>query len=144
VTRASEDYVPDDVVVIPQEDTVAWEGGIAGAAPGQTGPEREISGEVEVDVAGVTTIKIDDWGGPSELYANSGEYEYEVPDVLVNVKMKLQGEHREGSPVCGGSVYIQVDGSAFSNPLTIAAIVGLVLTAWGLFIAGSVKKGAVA
>jgi hypothetical protein len=142
VTRASADFSSDDVVVIPQEDSVGWEGGVGGAAPGETGPERDISGEVEVDVAGVTAITIDDWDGPSELYGNSGDYEYEVPDVLVNVKMKLQGEQREeGSTVCSGSVYIKVEGGTFSNPLAIAFLVLMVLTGAGLFYAGSVKKG---
>ena len=73
VTRASGDYDPDDVVVIPQEDTVSWEGGVGDAAPGQTGPERPISGEVEVDVRRAFVIPIDDWGSDSELYGNAGD-----------------------------------------------------------------------
>ena len=144
VRRASGDFVPDDVVIIPQEDVVAWEGGVGGATPGETGPERDISGVVEVDVAGVATIPIDDWDGPSELYGNSGTYDYEVPDILVNVKLKLQGEHSEaGSKVCSGSVYLQVEGGMLSNPLAILFLVLMLLTAAGLFVAGSVKKGAV-
>jgi hypothetical protein len=143
VTRASGDYEPSDVVPIPQEDTVAWQGGVGAAAPGETGPERDISGQVEVVVSGVP-IPIDDWDGPSELYGNSGEYEYEVPDFLVNVEMKLQGAHNEsGSEVCSGSVYVVVEGDTFENPLTILAIVGLGLSLVGLFHAGSVKKAVV-
>ena len=58
---------------------MAWEGGVGDAAPGETGPERDISGEVEVDVAGVTTVPIDDWDGPSELYGNSGDVRVRGP-----------------------------------------------------------------
>jgi hypothetical protein len=140
-TRASGDFVPDDVIVIPQEDSVAWEGGVGDAAPGDTGPSREISGEVEVDVGSIAALKIDDWGGDSELYGNSGTYEYEVPDTLVNVKMKLKGEHREeGQRVCGGSVYLQVEGDTFANPLSILFLVLMVLAAGGLMAAGIVRK----
>ncbi len=142
VTRASGDFSPDDVVVIPQEDTVDWEGGVGDAAPGETGEARDISGEIAVDAAGITTIPIDDWDGESELYGNSGTYDYEVPDFLVNVKLKLTGEHsEEGSRVCGGSVYLKVEGGTFSNPLAIAALVGLVLTGAGMLSAGAVRRG---
>jgi hypothetical protein len=144
VARASRDFDQDDVVIIPQEDTVAWEGGVGDATPGATGPERDISGTVEVDIAGVGTVPIDDWDGPSVLYGNSGEYEYEVPDFLVNVKLKLQGDHSEsGSQVCSGSVYLQVEGDTLSNPLTIAFLVLLLLTGAGMLYAGTVKKGVV-
>jgi hypothetical protein len=67
-------------------------------------------------------------------YANTGDHEYDLPSFLVNVKMKLKGEHREApegsgafTRICGGSVYVQIDGSTFSNPLAIAAIPGLAL-----------------
>jgi hypothetical protein len=140
VTRNAKDYVPSDVVVIPQEDVVAWKGGI-GDGSTASGPEREISGEIAVDVAGIADLPIDDWDGPSERYANDGEYDYEVPDLLVNVKMKLHGEHREeGSRVCGGSVYVQVEGGMFANPLAILFLALMVLCGAGMLSAGRVKK----
>jgi hypothetical protein len=140
VTRNARDYVPSDVVVIPQEDVVAWKGGI-GDGTTASGPEREISGEIAVDVAGIADLPIDDWDGPSEQYANNGDYDYEVPDLLVNVKMKLHGEHREeGTRVCGGSVYVQVEGGTFSNPLAILFLALMVLCGAGLLSAGRVKK----
>jgi hypothetical protein len=144
VTRAAVDFVPDDVVVIPQEDTVAWQGGVGDAAPDQGGPRRDISGQVEVDVAGITTVVIDDWDGDSDIYGNSDEYEYDVPDFLVNVKLKLRGEHsEEGSRVCGGSVYLKVEGGTLSNPLAIGAFVGMLFTGAGMLAAGAVRKGVV-
>jgi len=144
VTRSSGDFEPDDVIVIPQEDEVAWEGGVGDAGPDETGPERDISGEVEVDVAGITTLKIDDWDGPSESYGNSDVYEYDVPDALVNVKMKLQGSHSGAAgEACSGSVYLKVEGSTFSNPLAIVFTVLTILFAGGLMAAGVVRKAVV-
>jgi hypothetical protein len=147
VDRASADHVPSDLIKIPQKDTVRWAGNIKGYALGAEGPRREISGEVEVDIAGVGTATIDDWGKSSVRYANEGEHDYDVPDVLLNVKMRLQGEHREApegsasfTRVCGGSVYLQVTGGMFSNPLTIAALVGMLASGAGLASAGVVRK----
>ncbi|MEQ1786668.1 MAG: hypothetical protein ABL966_06420 [Acidimicrobiales bacterium] len=147
VTRASPDFVPDDIIEIPQEDTVRWSGNIAGNELGAEGPRREISGEVDVDIAGIGSATIDDWAGSSVRYANEGEHTYDIPDVLVNVKMRLHGEHREApegsgnfTRVCGGSVYLQVKGDTFGNPLAIAALVGMVASGAGLASAGVVRK----
>jgi hypothetical protein len=134
-TRDSTMYVPSDTVEIPQADTVHWTGNIQGFTLGQLGPRREISGEVQLDIMGLGDVPIDDWGGSSERYANEGDHEYDLPSVLINVKMKLEGEHREApegsstfTRICGGSVYVQIEGSTFSNPLAIAAIPGLALS----------------
>ena len=143
-TYKSTDYSPDDVITIPQKDTVAWEGAIKGYAVGDTGPRREISGEVEVDVAGLFSIPVDDWGGSSERYANQGEHEYDAPDTLVGIKIKLKGEHREApegsssfTKVCSGSVYLKIDGS---NPATVGALVLAVLSGGLMLYSGVVKK----
>ncbi len=147
VTRSSPDFVPDDLIEIPQHDTVLWSGNVGGAALGSEGPRREISGEVQVDIAGIGDATIDDWGQSSVRYANEGEHEYDVPDVLLNVKMRLHGEHREApegsaafTRVCGGSVYVQVTGGTFANPLAIAALVGMLASGAGLVSAGVVQK----
>jgi hypothetical protein len=135
VSRDSTMYDPSDTVEVPQADTVHWQGNIQGFDAGSEGPRRRISGEVELDILGLGAVTIDDWGGSSVRYANEGDHEYDFPSVLVNVKMKLQGEHREApeaggafTRICGGSVYVQIEGSTFSNPLAIAAIPGLALT----------------
>ncbi|MGQ0832553.1 MAG: hypothetical protein ACT4OV_12840 [Microthrixaceae bacterium] len=147
VDRASGDYDSSDLIKVPQKDTVLWAGNIKGYALGDEGPRREISGEVEVDIAGVGSVTIDDWGNSSVRYANEGEHSYDVPDVLLNVKMRLHGEHREApegsasfTRVCGGSVYVQVTGGTFSNPLSIAALVGMLASGAGLASAGVVRK----
>ena len=76
-----------------------------------------------------------------------GRHRYNVPDVLLNVKIRLHGEHREApegsasfTRVCGGSVYLQVKAGAFSNPLSLAALVAMVASGAGLISAGVVRK----
>jgi hypothetical protein len=136
-TRDSTMFVPDDVVEVPQSDTVNWSGRVGNAQLGDEVPRRDISGEVQLDIAGVGTATIDDWGGSSVRAANEGEHEYDMPDVLVNVKMKLKGEHREnGDRVCGGSVYVKIPGSVTDNPLALGAIAGLVISGGALLYAG--------
>lgn len=149
VTRASADYSSSDLIEIPQKDKVQWAGSVGGAGKGEEGARREISGEVEIDIAGVGSATIDDWGGSSVKYANEGNKKYDLPDVLLNVKIRLHGEHREApegsaafTKVCGGSVYVQAKGGTFSNPLSIASAVGMLLSGAGLVSAGMVRKPA--
>ncbi|MGQ0432512.1 MAG: hypothetical protein ACT452_08920 [Microthrixaceae bacterium] len=146
VTRTSADYSSSDLIEIPQKDKVQWAGSVG---TGQQGARREISGEVEIDIAGVGSATIDDWGGSSVKYANKGNKKYDLPDVLLNVKIRLHGEHREApegsaafKKVCGGSVYVQAKGATFSNPLSIASAVGMLLSGAGLVSAGMVRKPA--
>jgi hypothetical protein len=148
VVRTSEEFVPDDVIEIPQQDSVIWAGNIAGYELGAEGPRREIEGEVEVDIASLGSVVVDDWGPNSSVrYANEGEHEYDVPDLLLNIKMRLHGSHREApegssafEEVCSGSVYLQVKAGTFSNPLSIFALVMCILTGAGLISAGVVRK----
>jgi hypothetical protein len=137
----SAEHDPGDVIEVPQADTVEWEGRVGDFAIGEDGPEREIQGEVELVLPSKTTIAIDDWGpNDSVRYANSGTHDYDLPSVLIGIKMKLQGEHREnGEVVCRGSIYVQIEGSAFENPLTVAGLAGMVLTGAGLVLAGRPK-----
>jgi hypothetical protein len=138
----STQFKSTDVVEVPQKDTVLWNGNQAGYKVGEDGPERPIEGEVQVDTP-VGTATIDDWGKDpkvkktSTTYANEGEHSYDLPSVLIGIKMKLHGEHREnGKVTCAGSVYVQVKGSAVSNPLTAAAAIGLVVSGGALLLAG--------
>jgi hypothetical protein len=136
-TRDSTMFDPGDVVEIPQADDVDWMGSVGGAQVGDEVERREISGEVQLDIAGVGTATIDDWGGTSVRAANEGTHDYDLPDVLINVKMKLKGEHREnGTRICGGSVYVKVPGGAFENPVAIGALAGLVISGGALLWAG--------
>jgi hypothetical protein len=133
--RNSTQYNPSDVVEVPQKDTVEWAGNEDQRKLGYSGARRPISGEVQLDILGLSTVDIDTWGGSSIRYANQGTHKYDMPSFLVGVKMKLKGEHREaGVKKCGGSVYVKIKGD--TNPLKIGSIAGLVLSSLGLIAAG--------
>jgi hypothetical protein len=136
LSETSTAHVPSDVVAVPRADTVRWSGNVKGYALGSTGARRAISGEVQLDLP-VGTATIDSWGGSSVRYANEGEHVYDLPSVLVGIKMRLHGEHREnGAVVCGGSVYVKVTGSVWSNPLSYGSLGVLAISGGVLVFAG--------
>ena len=136
LTESSTTHVPNDVIAVPRADTVRWAGNIAGYQLGAAGPRRPISGEVQLDLP-IGTATIDSWGGSSVRYANAGEHAYDLPKLLVGVKMRLHGEHRENGVVrCSGSVYVKVAGSVWSNPLSYGSLGVLAISAGVLVFAG--------
>jgi hypothetical protein len=131
------DHDTDDVIDIPINDVVRWQGRVGAAAFADTTDRRPISGRVEIELPLGQSRLVDDWGGTSVKEANRGRYKYDLPFFFKGVKMKLSGHHDEdGRRVCSGSVYVQVEGSALSNPLTWAGIVGVVLSLLALVWAG--------
>ncbi len=127
---------PNDTISVPRADTVKWSGNIKGYALGSVGPERKIDGAVQL-VLPIGTATIDSWGKSSVRYANEGEHRYDLPSVLIGVRMKLKGFHKDnGKLTCSGSVYVKVAGSATRNPLTYVALGGLVISAGLLLFAG--------
>jgi hypothetical protein len=126
-SEASTEHVSSDVIKVPREDTVDWAGAIGNAQLGAEVPRREIAGKVEAKLpAPLGWITIDDWGGSSVRAANEGSHHYNLPSVLVGVKVKLRGEHHDaGKLTCEGSVFLQIEGG--SNPLKIGAIGGMVV-----------------
>ena len=136
LSESSTAHMPSDVVEVPRADTVRWSGNIKGYALGSAGPRRAISGEVQLDVP-VGTATIDSWGGSSVRYANEGEHAYDLPSVLLGVKLRLHGEHREnGTVLCSGSVYVKVTGSVWSNPLSYGSLGLLAISGGALLFAG--------
>jgi hypothetical protein len=134
--ETSAEHKPDDVIKVPRSDTVQWAGNIKGNQLGAVGPDRPISGSVQLDLP-IGSVTVDSWGGSSDRYANKGEHSYDLPSVLSGIKIKLHGEHKDNGVVtCSGSVYVQVEGSAFSNPLTWGGLGGLVISGGALVFAG--------
>jgi hypothetical protein len=135
-TELSSKHSPSDVIKVPQADTVRWAGNIKGFRLGSTGPRRPIDGAVELQLP-IGKVNIDTWGGTSARYANTGEHKYNLPSVLIGVKMKIKGFHKDnGKLTCSGSVYMKVEGSAFKNPLALVAVGGLVIFGGLLLFAG--------
>ena len=135
-TETSTDHDPGDTIKVPRADTVHWKGNIKGFQLGAAGPRRDIEGKVEVETP-FGSVKVDDWDGSSIRYANEGEHDYDLPKVLVGIKMKVKGFHKDaGKVTCEGSVNVEVDGSATSNPLAAGGAAGLVVSGAGLVFAG--------
>ena len=130
------EHSPSDVIVIPKADDVAWTGTVGGAAPGDTGPERPISGEIVLDLP-LASVTLGDWNSDSELYGDADTYDYKLPSVLVGVEMLLHGTHSEnGQEVCSGEVILRIDGDTFENPMTFVGIAGSVVSFAVLLLAG--------
>ena len=85
------DHAPGDVIKIPQKDDVKWAGNEKGFALGAEGPRRDIDGSVQLELPGNQAVTIDSWGGSSVRYANTDTHSYDLPDVLIGVKMKVSG-----------------------------------------------------
>jgi len=139
LTENSTDHVPADVIVIPQKDTVDWIGHELGKPIGFFGTPRPIDGAVQVIIPfGVGGVSIWHWGGEkSPRYSNEGQESYNVPSILIGIKMKLSGyELDSGKLICSGSVYVEVGGSKIKNPLGWAGIAGIVVFGAGMLAAG--------
>ena len=132
----SANHVKTDVIKVPREDTVLWSGELQGHKVGDVIPRRDIKGKVQVAMPKpFGLITIDDWGGSSVRAANNGDHHYNVPSVLVGVKMKLSGEHSDGGTLtCKGEVFVEITGG--TNPIKLVGLGGMALTFLALVAAG--------
>lgn len=137
VTRTAAELEPGQLVKIPQSDTVDWKGGIGNAEPGDTTDPRTTGGAVQLKIAGKWITLDHAWENDDATFlANDGSYDYDLPDLLVGVKLPLRGHHTEESVTCAGHVVVQVEGAATENPLTWGGIGGLVIGGGMLVFAG--------
>jgi hypothetical protein len=137
-TKSSTQYVPSDVVSVPQKDKVDWQGSEHGKPIGYLGPARSIDGAIQVTVPFGVSVNVWHWTGQSSRrYSNEGQESYNVPSMLIGIRMKLSGfEKEDGVEVCSGSVYVEVMGSKLKNPIGWAGIAGMVVFGAGLLASG--------
>jgi len=138
LTEHSTADVPSDVIVVPQADVVQWSGHEHGRPIGYVGLKRPISGAVQLVLPGSLAVSIWHWGdAESARYSNAGAESYRLPSILIGVKLQLTGfEKDSGRTVCQGSIYVEVAGSTFKNPLGWVGLAGSVLFLGGLVVAG--------
>jgi hypothetical protein len=142
ITVRSVEHEPSDVIDIPRRDIVGWKGRIKGGAGDKNTKRRDISGRVTIEMPLGQSVEVNTWDGTSVRTAKKGRRGYNLPSIFSGVKLKLHGEHSEnGQKVCSGSVYLQVEGSATSNPLLWAAVAGLVISAGALVFAARPVRG---
>ena len=108
-----------DSAVIPRAGTVHWRGTVADGSG-----KRPIAGGVWVKLPWpIEKVQINgSWGKSSDRYANNGEYDYDLPMVLVGPKFMLFGHHTERSVTCAGTMEVQLSGSKWKNPALIASL----------------------
>ena len=141
-TESSVDHDRSDIIEVPRADTVTWEGSVGGAGLTEEVPRRQIEGHVNLVLPPpfegmFGPITIDDWGPNSSVRAaNTGTHDYDLPKVLVGVTALLHGIHTEDTLSCEGEVYVQIEGSAFSNPAAVASLAFSVLFGGLTLVAG--------
>jgi hypothetical protein len=137
-TKNSTDVQPKDVTLIPQKDTVDWEGHEMGKPIGYFGPPRPIDGKVQVALPFGVKVTVWHWGGDkSPRYSNKGQERYNVPSAMIGIKLHLTGYEKDsGKLVCSGEAILEVSGSKTKNPVGWAGIVGSVVFLAGLLAAG--------
>jgi hypothetical protein len=138
LTVHSTAYVPSDLIVVPRIDVVQWSGHEHAKPLGYVGPKRPIVGAIQLVLPGSYDVSIWRWSeAESSRYSNAGAESYKLPSILIGVKMKIAGyEDDAGRRVCSGSVFVEVAGSDFANPLGWVALAGSALFLIGLVVAG--------
>ena len=118
--------VAKQVIEIPREDTVAWQGSVA-APPG------EYFGAIMVDLPPpFGTVQIDDWGGDSDTTSNAGTKDYDLPSMVpAGVEFQILGEHSDENGSCRGYVNVQIKGGPFDSPAAAISLVGTAVTGAG-------------
>jgi hypothetical protein len=118
--------IGNDVVTVPREDSVDWEGSVAG-------PPGEYSGSISVDLPPpFGEVEIDSWSGDSDTPSNFGTEAYDLPSLVpAGVEFEVVGSHTDANGTCSGSVRMEVDGGAFDSPLTIVSLLGTIASGAG-------------
>ena len=121
--------IGEEVVTVALSDTVAWTGTVT-----PTATPREYSGKVAVDLPWpLGAYTVDSWRGSSDAVANEGLEEYDLPSVMPRgVVFRVEGSHSEPGVSCVGHVNLQVEGSVFKSPLTLASLALTALAGAGL------------
>jgi hypothetical protein len=119
--------IGDEVVKIPREDTVDWQGSV-------DAPPGAYSGTIAIDLPPpFGEAEIDSWSGESDNTANAGERDYDLPSVVpAGVEFQVVGSHTDENGSCSGFVNLEIKGGPFDSPLAPASLVGTVAAGVGL------------
>lgn len=127
----------DTTVKIPREGSAAYQGSVP--AP----PQQSYSGSVSVNVGGLS-IKLGDWGGGQSM-KNASAGTKDIPGAFQQAlpgTYRVEGSHQQDGKSCSGYVDVEISGGLLSNPIGIVVAAGSLLSAAGLFVAGSAVAGA--
>jgi len=132
-----ENDTPDNPIVVPDRAgvTAEWAGEVPFA-------NTNFAGEAGI-VVGPTTIRFASWSGANseDIRAAAGTYSLdelkaELPvDVGVAGIYQVKGFHEADGGRCTGMVFVKFEGNPLSTPLGVVAVVGIIISALGLFTA---------
>jgi hypothetical protein len=127
---------PGDVVEIPRDARVTWNGQVMITPPATP---RDVSGWIKLELPyPIPEATIGEWQDSGTRVENSGSYDYDLPAVLANFEVTVSGKHWEGNqdfegePTCAGEVTLKLEGT---NPAGFIAGGFFVLGVVGSWIA---------
>lgn len=128
----------DPATVIPDEDSVLYQGSINISPPDEPIP---FEGGINAEIAGFGSFPVANWGGETEEVSDSGTYIYEVPSWVPRGTgdILLSANHAQGGAECSGQVKVTLEGDP--GTMAIVAATGTVLFGAGTIAAGVKKKG---
>jgi len=128
---------PDNPIVVPDRAgvTADWAGEVPFA-------NTNFAGEAGI-VVGPTTIRFASWAGANteDIRQAAGTYSLdelkaELPvDVGVAGIYQVKGFHEADGGRCTGMVFVKFEGNPLETPLGVVAVVGIIISALGLFTA---------
>ncbi|MEN8234441.1 MAG: hypothetical protein ABFR89_05905 [Actinomycetota bacterium] len=134
----SSDRPKADVFLVPNDETVAYEGALSpGAEPLDTPVPYE--GGIQVQLPRFTW-NVAHWGGTSDQVAADGTHTYSIPGFVPagTGEFELTALHTQGDADCAVVVTVQLDGEP--GPAALVAAAGTVVFGAGMLAAGA-KKG---
>ena len=127
-----------DVITVPEKDTVDYVGTID-----TDETDRSHNGAIELDLPfPLPNFAVTDWGTDStDENEDRGSYDYKLPwFVPRGVEIPLEGFHHDTAGNCDGSVTLEIEGGPLDSPAAVGgAIIGTLLTGFGLFAAAKAK-----
>lgn len=136
-TSVSVDTPLSEVIVVPEADTVNYNGSINLPPPDDEVP---FNGSIVVRLPRVLWTVVT-WSGETVEVSDAGTYHYEVPSYVPRgIQFEVSGNHTQQGQTCGARVTMKLDGSPGTAAL-IAATGTLVFGA-ATIAAGSKKRGA--
>jgi hypothetical protein len=128
----------DPATVIPDNDSVVYQGSIDIPAPDEPIP---FEGGMNAEVAGFGSFPVVSWGGETVEVSASGTYLYEVPSWVPRGTgdILLTASHNQGGAECFGQVKVTLDGDPGAAAVIVAT--GTAISGAGVIGAGFRKKG---
>lgn len=134
-TVVTEKQLITEVVLVPEKDTVEWEGNTHLDEPAE---EEHFFGNVSVALPRFNWV-VEDWEGDTKEVKDKGSHTYEVPGFVPRgVQFEVTGEHTQQGQTCVVAVTMKVDGER--GPEAIIAATGTAVFALATLGAGVKRK----